>query len=277
MGYFAKMQEDLAGKPPLLMGIVNVTPNSFSDGGLAFESPNAIELAQRLAAEGAELIDLGAESTAPGAEPVPEHEEQRRLLPVVTALAPKLPLSIDTFKSAVADRMLQLGARVINDVSGLRADPRMAAVVAEHKASVIIMHSKESGAHPHVTDSRRDYKDVVAEVTHFLLGRAEYALGSGIGQDCIALDPGIGRFLSHDPKYSWELLRRYSELVEGLSPFPIVIASSRKGFLGGALQSRDPISQLTALWATQRGAKIVRTHAPGMMKQFLEAERATNR
>jgi dihydropteroate synthase len=272
MAYFSALFEPSSEErpQPLIMGIVNITPDSFSDGGLAYSEHDAIGRAEKLTVEGAALIDLGAESTAPEAKPVSLEEELRRLRPVVTALARKMALSIDTFKAPVAEEMLTLGAKVVNDVSGLRADEHMVKVVAGHHASLIIMHSKEQGSHPHVTESARDYQDVVREVAAFLMERAEYAVRAGVSERAIALDPGMGRFLSHDPKYSWELLRRYDELVEMLKPFPVVVATSRKGFLGGALATRDPISQLTALRAVQRGAKIVRTHAPGMMKQFLD-------
>ena len=276
MSYFAKVlsAHSEGACKPLIMGIVNITPDSFSDGGLALSPADAANRAHQLYEQGAQLMDLGAESTAPGAAAVSEEEELRRLTPVVAALADKGDLSIDTFKSNVAREMLRRGAKVINDVSGLRADPHMATVIAEYESSVIIMHSKEQGSHPHVTDSRREYRDVVKEVADFLLERANVAMKAGIAESAIALDPGMGRFLSHDAKYSWELLKRYDELVSLVKPFPVVVATSRKGFLGGELAARDPVSQLSALLAIQRGAKIVRTHDPRMMRQFLEVQQS---
>ncbi len=191
---------------------------------------------------------------------------------MVRALAPVVPLSIDTYHAATADRCLALGARVVNDVSALRADAGMAGVIRAHGAVVILMHAKDSPL-PHATALPRHFDDVVAEVGDFLLGRAEAALAAGIPDAHIVLDPGMGGFLSLEARDSWRLLEGFARLAERLRPFPVMVASSRKGFLGVPRAERDPLSQLTALVALCRGATLVRTHDVRMMRQFLEAGR----
>lgn len=264
------------------MGILNVTPDSFSDGGHYLSPEAAAQRASAMVSEGADIIDIGAESTAPGSSPLSAEEEWRRLEPVLHALfsAPSLsapsssaPLlvSVDTYKASVAERALKLGAFMINDVSGLRADPAMAEVVASHSAYLVIMHSKEVGSHPHASDAPRHYEDIVSEIAAALRSAALKAEAAGVKADQIILDPGMGRFISLNPADSWELLRRYGELCESLRDYPVLVATSRKGFLGGTLDERDPVSQLTALHALTSGAKIVRTHCPGMMRTFLGA------
>jgi dihydropteroate synthase len=269
------------------MGILNVTPDSFSDGGHYHSPEAASQKARELVAEGADIIDIGAESTAPGSSPLSAAEEWRRLEPVLQALlsAPFPPgvsastatssapllISVDTYKASIAERALKLGAVMINDVSGLRADQAMAEVVASHSAYLVIMHSKETGSRPHASDIPRHYEDIVGEIASSLRSAALTAEAAGVKADQIILDPGIGRFISLDPADSWELLRRYRELCELLREYPVLVATSRKGFLGGTLEERDPVSQLTALHALKSGAKVVRTHCPGMMRAFLRA------
>lgn len=279
--FSAELGQLLTAKPVLVMGVLNLTPDSFSDGGTYLNSDTALARITELFASGADLVDIGAESTAPGATPVPLETEWERLWPTLSGTnshaSPSLRiLSIDTFKSQIAERALSLGAALINDVSALRADPEMAQTIAAHDAHVLLMHSKESGEHPHVTDSPRDYTDVVREVCEFLLTQARVATSAGIREDKILLDPGMGRFVSHDPKYSWELLRRFEDVCRALAPFPVCIATSRKGFLGGNLSDRDAVSQLTALRAVNHGARMVRTHAPDMMRAFLDIEARTS-
>lgn len=270
------LASELCSGPPWLMGVVNATPDSFSDGGRAFAPEDALSLALDLKRSGAHIIDVGGESTAPGARPVSTEEELSRIREVIAALCPQVFVSVDTYKSEVAEFCLCRGARMINDVSGLRADSKMSAVIRQHNAFVVIMHSKESAEHPGASDTAKDYSDVISETADFLEERAAYALAQGISRERIILDPGMGRFLSHDPRYSWEILRRFSELTARL-PFPVLIGASRKGFLGGSVEQRDPLSQLVSLAASLKGAQILRTHNIAMMRQFLEAWNLTQR
>lgn len=254
---------------PWIMGVLNVTPDSFSDGGRHLAPETAIAAAREMRAEGATIVDVGGESTAPGSRPVDAAEEQRRVLPVVERLGHEMPLSIDTYRASTAERCLALGAAMINDVSALRADPGLARVVAEHEAGLVLMHAKD-GPLPHASDRPAHYRDVVAEIGEFLLRRAEVAIRAGVRETNIALDPGWGRFLALDPAPTWELLDRFDELVARLHPFPVVVGISRKGFLGGDLAERDALSQLLALEAVGKGAAIVRTHNVRLMRRFLE-------
>lgn len=259
----------LGGPPPWIMGILNVTPDSFSDGGHYLERGEAIAAGRRLREEGAAIVDIGGESTAPGSRPIPAEEEQRRILPVVEALAAAMPLSIDTYRAATAARCLALGAVMINDVSALRADPELARVVAEHRAALVLMHAKDAPL-PHVTDRPAHYRDIIAEIGDFLLRRAEVALRAGVREDLLLLDPGWGRFVSLDPADSFRLLRELPRLVEHLRPFPLVVGVSRKGFIGADPTERDALSQLLALDALEKGASMVRTHDVRLMRRFLE-------
>ena len=254
------------------MGVVNITPDSFSDGGRHFAPDAAVAQGLKLLADGADILDLGAESTAPGSRPIMPEEEQARLLPVVLALAAKGRLSIDTYRASTAARCLALGARIVNDVSALRADPDMARVVAEHRAVLVMMHAKD-GPLPHATDAPRHYRDVVAEIGDFLETRVEVAMKAGIPPERLALDPGWGRFISLEPDHSFELLRRFEELVERLEPIPLVVGTSRKGFLGVPMVRRDAVSQLTAVAAAAKGAAIIRTHDAAMARDFLDTWR----
>lgn len=252
-----------------LMGILNITPDSFSDGGKYVDESQAIVQARRLSEDGAQIIDIGGESTAPGSKAITGELEQKRILRIVEQLASEFVLSIDTYRSSTARAALERGARMINDVSALRADPDMPKVLAEYRSFVVLMHSKEADDRPHASESSRDFKDVISEVADFLSRRIDFALSHGIPEDRIIVDPGMGKFLSHDPKYSWELLSRFQELVEKLSPLPVLVATSRKGFLGGTLSERDDVSQLTALFAAEKGARIIRTHNPRQAAKFL--------
>ncbi len=260
----------LGARAPWLMGVVNVTPNSFSDGGRHLEPHAAIAHARQLLAEGAHLLDLGGESTAPGSRPITSDEELRRLEPVVRGLAHEAALSIDTYHAATAARCIALGAGIVNDVSALRADPEMAAVVRDLRPVLVMMHAKD-GPLPHATDRPVRYQDVVREVADWLKARVDAALAAGIDADQLVLDPGWGKFLSLDPADSWEMLARFDELVERLEPWPVLVGISRKGLFGVPLADRDPLSQFTALVAAQKGAALIRTHHVRMAAQFLEA------
>jgi dihydropteroate synthase len=210
-----------------IMGIVNVTPDSFSDGGLYLDPGRAIGHGRDLAAEGADLLDVGGESTRPGARPVDADEELRRVLPVVEGLAGDggAALSIDTSKAAVAEAALAAGASVVNDVTALRADPELAAVCASQRCRVVLMHMLGT---PRTMQDDPRYDDVVADVGAFLAGRIEAAVGAGIAEERIWVDPGIG--FGKTAAHNLELLRRLGEL--GDLGRPLVVGTSRKSFLG---------------------------------------------
>lgn len=254
------------------MGILNVTPDSFSDGGRFLATDSAIAAGRKMLEEGAHLLDVGGESTAPGRRPIEAEEELARIESVVRELACEAFVSVDTYHARTAERCLTLGARMINDTSALRADPALADVIREHGAFLVLMHAKD-GPLPHVTPADRHYRDVVREVGDFLAERVEFALSRGIPDERLVLDPGWSAFLSHDPEETFRLLRGLGRLVERFRPIPIMVAISRKGVLKVPLAERDPVSQLAALIAASHGALYVRTHAPKMMAQFLEMAR----
>ena len=183
--------EILKTQCPLLMGILNVTPDSFSDGGLYFETDKAIAHAKALEAAGADIIDIGGESSRPFSDPVPLEEEMRRVIPVIRALAPelKVPISVDTYKAKVAEEAIKAGAHIVNDISALRFDKDMVKVVADYKVPVVLMHMKGT---PKDMQLNPTYKDVIKEIYTFLEERIEFALKNGVSEDQIAVDPGIG-------------------------------------------------------------------------------------
>src|SRR3954470_23397635 len=214
------------------MGIVNVTPDSFSDGGLFLDADVAVEHARRLAAEGAAILDIGGESTRPGSDPVPEDEEIRRVLPVVEgAGSARARISIDTTKSAVADAALDAGATIVNDVSAFRFDPGLAGVVAESSADCCLMHML---GEPRTMQDDPRYDDVVSDVKAFLEERLAFAVEEGVAEERVWLDPGIGFGKTVD--HNLELLRRLDEIVA--IGRPLVIGTSRQSFLG-KLTGRD--------------------------------------
>lgn len=260
------------------MGILNLSPDSFSDGGLYSSVESAEKRSQELAKGGAAIIDIGGESTAPGSKAITSAEELSRINGVVMALAEKYFLSVDTYHSATAADCLMHGAKMINDVSGLRADKDMASVLAEHECYTVIMHSKEADDAPHASSIPRRYTNIIAEIGDFLLRRVDYGTRRGIKEEKIILDPGIGRFISNDPEDSWSLLAQMDLLVERLRPFPLLIGISRKGFLGGHIEDRDAISQLCELHAVLKGVKIIRTHNPRQLSSHITAwEKLCNR
>jgi dihydropteroate synthase len=225
------------GRRPLVMGIVNVTPDSFSDGGQFAGADAAVAHGLQLVEGGADLLDMGGESTRPGAEPVPAAEELHRVLPVVQALAARtaVPLSIDTSKAEVARACLAAGARVINDVTALRGDPDMAAVVRGAGAGLILMHMQGT---PQTMQLAPHYTDVVPEVAAFLDERLHAAADQGIGAEQIVLDPGIG--FGKTARHNLELLRRLHEF-QCLGR-PVCLGVSRKGLLGRLCGGR-PVHQ----------------------------------
>ena len=266
----SELERQIGRSAPLIMGVLNATPDSFSDGGKFLDSDQALTHALELVSSGAHILDIGGESTAPGAKTISAEQEIARISPLLQRLSSETFLSVDTYKSQTARFALENGAQMINDVSALRADREMVSVVREFDAYLILMHSKEEAHHPHASESPRDYTDVTAEIGDFLLARIEFALKAGVRLERIICDPGLGKFVSHDPKYSWEILERLSELRARVAPVPIAIGTSRKGFLGGKLVDRDPSSQLTGLLAALKGAAIVRTHHVAMLREFFQ-------
>jgi dihydropteroate synthase len=244
---------------PSVMGIVNVTPDSFSDGGVNLRSGDAIATARRMVDDGAAIVDVGGESTRPGAEPVSLDEELRRVLPVLEAVRGELPVSIDTAKAEVARRALELGAELVNDVTALRGDPRMAGVVAEAGSYVCLMHML---GEPRTMQRDPRYDDVVSDVKAFLEERLRFAVDAGIAEQRICLDPGIG--FGKTVEHNFELVRRLDVLVA--LGRPVVIGFSRKRSLGRVLGDPDAVtgplsaSLAAAVTAYERGATILRVH-----------------
>lgn len=244
---------------PAVMGILNLTPDSFSDGGLVPDLDAAVPRAEALVLDGADLLDLGGESSRPGADPVPLDEEIRRVIPVVEALAGRVgrPLSIDTTKAEVARLALRAGASIINDIQGLAGDDAMPRIVAESGAGVVLMHMKGT---PRTMQKDPTYADVIAEVYDELARRIERAESFGIERSRIAIDPGIG--FGKTAAHNWDLLRNLDRLA-GLG-CAILIGTSRKRFLGDltgrGVADRAAASVASSLLAIDRGADIVRVH-----------------
>ena len=243
---------------PAVMGVVNVTPDSFSDGG-RFAAPEvAVAHARRLLDEGAALVDVGGESTRPGAAPVDADEELRRVVPVLEGLT-GAPVSIDTSKAAVARRALELGAELVNDVTALRGDPELAGVVAEGDASLCLMHMQ---GEPRTMQAAPRYDDVVSEVRAFLEERVAFAVESGVAEDRICVDPGIG--FGKTPDQNLELVRRLDALLS--LGRPVLVGLSRKSTLARVLGDPDATSSTAsasvgaAVAAFERGAWMLRVH-----------------
>jgi dihydropteroate synthase len=269
------------------MGIVNVTPDSFSDGGRFLRPSDAIAHGLELGAEGADILDVGGESTRPGAEPVSAEEELRRVLPVIEGLAaaidpmPARPqISIDTTKAAVAQAAIDAGASLVNDVSAFRADPSMAGLVAASGAECALMHML---GEPRTMQQDPRYEDVVDEVKSFLAQRLQFALSEGVIEERILLDPGIG--FGKTERHNLELLRRLGELRE--LGRPILIGTSRKQFLGriqaraaGNAEPADAAHRLPGTLASnvlayERGASVFRVHDVAPVRDALAVVAAT--
>jgi dihydropteroate synthase len=257
------------------MGVVNVTPDSFSDGGQFMEVGRAIAHGIELAEQGAAILDVGGESTRPGADPVDADEELRRVLPVIEGLAvarPQVQLSIDTSKAVVAAEAIRRGATMVNDVTALRADAKLAEVIAQADADCCLMHMLGS---PRTMQDDPRYDDVVAEVKQFLCERLAFALDSGIAAERIILDPGIG--FGKTVEHNLELLSRLDELAE--IGRPVMIGTSRKSFLG-RLTGR-PVGERVAgtiascVIAYQRGARVFRVHEVAPVADALMVAAAT--
>ncbi len=250
------------------MAIVNVTPDSFSDGGERLDPARAIDDGLRFVSEGADIVDVGGESTRPGARPVPPDEELRRILPVVEGLARKnAVVSVDTRRASVARAALDAGALIVNDVSALRDDAAMMPLVAERQCDVVLMHRRGL---PENTFAGPAYRDVVEEVRSFLIERAAACEAAGIGREHIVLDPGIG--FGKSVAQELELIAGTGRLAD--TGHPVLVGCSRKSFLGRLTgvekpADRDPASIWLAVEAARRGASIVRVHDVAGTRQAL--------
>jgi dihydropteroate synthase len=244
---------------PSVMGVVNVTPDSFSDGGVNFNAPDAIAAARRMADEGAAIVDVGGESTRPGSEGVTLDEELRRVVPVIEALQGEVPVSIDTAKAEVARRAIELGAELVNDVTALRGDQELAEVVASSGAYLCLMHMQ---GEPRTMQLDPTYGDVAGEIAAFLEARLRFAVDAGISEERICLDPGFG--FGKTVEQNFELLRRLGEIVS--LGRPVLVGISRKRSLGRILGDPEattgPLSAsiAAAVEAYERGATIFRVH-----------------
>jgi len=242
------------------MGILNVTPDSFSDG--SHESVTNYELRiTNMIKEGADIIDVGGESTGPGSKDVSLEEEMNRLKPVIdyiekNKLTDKTIFSIDTYKAPVARYALEHGFEMVNDVTALRGDADMIDVLLEFEPFIVLMYSKDST--PRTSTEDLEYDDVIASIKVFLINQIVDLIDSGFPEDKIIVDPGMGMFVSSDPKYSHEILERLPEFK--LLGYPVLVGISRKSFLGGELGSRDKQSAELSFEASQNGASIVRMH-----------------
>jgi len=261
---------------PRIMGILNVTPDSFSDGGEWFEFGEAVEHGRALVAEGAAILDVGGESTRPGAAPVPIDEELRRVVPVIRALREAgAQLSVDTAKLTVAEAAVEAGATFVNDVTAFRHEPEIAGFVADHDCDCCLMHML---GEPRTMQDDPRYDDVVDDVRAFLEERAEFALAEGVREERIMVDPGIGFGKTLD--HNLELLRRLDEIVA--LGFPVMVGTSRKSFLGRLTGRDDPHDRIAATVATtvlalERGATVFRVHDVAPTKDALTVATATLR
>ncbi len=263
-----------AGSRTAVVGVLNVTPDSFSDGGGALDLEAAVRIARRLAEDGADLLDVGGESTRPGAAPVDLAEELRRVVPVVKAIRDRigLPISVDTTKAAVFAEAVAVGAVMLNDVSGLSADPELGRIAARSAAAVVLMHRRGD---PRTMASHAVYLDVARETADELAEAVARAREAGVADEFIVLDPGLG--FAKTPEQSWRLLAELD--VCRLGRFPLLVGPSRKSFLGAATGRSNPLDRdfatavVTADLA-RRGVEAVRVHAPAAARDAIAVARA---
>ncbi|HET7791694.1 MAG TPA: dihydropteroate synthase [Gemmatimonadales bacterium] len=259
---------------PVIMGIVNVTPDSFSDGGLHATTDAAVAHAEKLKADGADLLDVGGESTRPGAPPVPVDEELRRVIPVIECLAARNlgPVSVDTRKAKVAEAALDAGAGVVNDVTAFGFDPDLAGLVARRGAGALLMHMRGT---PETMDSLATYRQVAVEVAEELGRAAERAEAAGVARERIALDPGFG--FAKTPAQNLRLLDELATIAG--AGYPLVVGPSRKRFVGAAtgrpVEDRDRATAVACALAWERGARIFRVHDVSLAREALRLAAAT--
>ena len=252
---------ELGGRT-LVMGIINVTPDSFSDGGLRFDPARAVAAGVQMAAEGADLVDVGGESTRPGAHALDAEEERRRVLPVIEGLVARvqIPISVDTYKAAIARDALGAGASLVNDISGLRYEPDLAEAVVTHRAPIILMHTRGRSKEMY---KQAVYSEVVDEVLDELRESIAFAVDAGIAKDSILVDPGLG--FAKEAAHNYEVLARLGEFSD--LGRPVVAGPSRKGFLTRPLareisaDERDWPTAAAVTAAVLAGAHVVRVHA----------------
>ncbi len=262
-------RRELSLSRPLIMGILNVTPDSFSDGSCFIEPQKALEHALEMVEQGADIIDIGGESSRPGAEPVTADEEMKRIIPVIGQLFGRLPcpVSVDTWKSSVAAEAVKAGAEIINDISGLTFDPEMALTVSKSGAGVVLMHTR---GNPKEMQADTVYKDLIGEITTGLQQSVNLAVQAGIERERIVIDPGIG--FGKDTSGNLEILRRLREF-SGLG-FPLLLGTSRKQFIGDILKKnvRDRIfgTACTVALAIANGAAILRVHDVAEMRDVAD-------
>jgi dihydropteroate synthase len=274
---FRKKSYDLSQRT-LIMGALNVTPDSFSDGGHFFDRGKAIEEGLRLAQGGADILDIGGESTRPGAKPLDAEEEIRRVIPLIRTLDQKIgiPISVDTRKARVAEKALETGAEMINDISALRFDERMAEVVARWKVPVVLMHMR---GNPETMQLDTHYDDLLGEILSFFRERVAFAESRGIPADQIVLDPGIGFGKSLEEQHNLILLK-YLQSFKVLEK-PLLIGTSRKAFIGKILglppQEREEGTMATVAVAILNGANIVRVHEVERMRRVVQVTDAVLR
>ncbi len=261
------------GKKVYVMGILNVTPDSFSDGGLYQRLDRALFRVEEMLREGVDIIDIGGESTRPFAQPVPLEEEKERVIPVVKAIKARfqVPISIDTYKAEVAEMALEAGADLINDISALRFDPEMAKVVAQSKAPVVLMHMKGT---PQTMQIDPQYEDVIKEIKAFFEERISFAEAQGIEREKIILDPGLGFGKRFEDNLT---ILRHLEEFSSLG-FPVLLGPSRKAFIGQILQKeareRDSGTMAVIAFAAMKGVDLVRVHNVEMAVDTLKVIRA---
>lgn len=267
---FRKKNYDLSQRT-LIMGALNVTPDSFSDGGVFFDREKAIEQGLRLAQGGADILDIGGESTRPGTKPLEEEEEIRRVIPLIQTLNQKIdiPISVDTRKARVAEKALETGAEMINDISALRFDEGMAEVVARWKVPLVLMHMR---GNPETMQLDPHYDDLIGEILSFFRERTAFAESRGILADQIILDPGIGFGKSLEEQHNLILLK-YLQNFKVLEK-PLLIGTSRKAFIGKILglppQAREEGTMATVAVAILNGANIVRVHEVERMRRVVQ-------
>jgi dihydropteroate synthase len=260
------------GARPLVMGVVNVTPDSFADADHLSDPTRAAAAAVALEAEGADLLDIGGESTRPGAQAVDADTELRRVRPVLDLLQGRLriPMSVDTYKASVADAALQAGAAMINDISGLQYEPALASVVARHGAALVLMHTRGRSTEMY---AHAAYRDLVGEVVDELRAGVERAVAAGVSRDQLIVDPGVG--FAKRPEHSYGVLARLPQIAAALGR-PVLVGPSRKSFLkdaaGGAdAAGRDWPTAAAVTAAVLAGAHIIRVHAVAQMAQVVRA------
>ena len=259
----------VVGKKTLIMGVLNVTPDSFSDGGMFIDTGKAIQRAIEMVEEGADIIDIGGESSRPGSEPVSEMEELQRVLPIISALKEKInvPISIDTYKASIAEKAIENGIEIVNDISGLRFDKKMVDVIRKTNVGVIIMHMKGT---PRDMQKNPHYDDVIQEIYDFLKERTDFAITKGLNKDSIIIDPGIG--FGKRLQDNLTIINRVAEF-KSLG-FPVLIGASRKSFIGITLDlpvtERLEGSLAACAVAMEGGVDILRVHDVKETKRFID-------